>query len=429
MSARLSLNRRPLNRHLCRHLLGLWFVAIASAPAGSAASLAALLDEAAHRNPDIAVALSAWQGSTEISSQVSTLPDPQVTVQQVAVGSPRPFAEFSNSEFAYLGFGVSQDIPWPGKLRLRAEAADRDAAVSKQKFEAVRRDVFEQISAAYFQIGYLQKTLSVLDRDQALLDQMEKIAEARYRLGQGIQQEVLKAQLEKTKVLNEIAHHHGLMDSQQAVLKKLLNQAPGGADITADEITEAPLNYTADELMARVRTENPDVLGQQEMVRKQSLGVEIARKDRYPDFNVQYMWQHTAEQFRDYYMLTFSARLPIYRKRKLDPELTQAVDELNRSQRDYESHVQQAFFDVRDQVISVDTASQMLKIYREGLIPQAMATFRAGLAAYQTGNQDFETLLSAFRDVLGFDEEYWKTLADRETALARIEQVAGVRIH
>ncbi len=177
-----------------------------------------------------------------------------------------------------------------------------------------------------------------------------------------------------------------------------------------------------------MRTQNPDVAGQQEMVRKQSLQVEMARKDRYPDFSVQYMWQHTAEQFRDYYMLTFSARLPIYRRRKLNPEMTQAVEELNRSRREYESQVQQAYFEVRDQLLAAETAEQMLKIYREGLIPQALATFRAGLAAYEAGSEDFETLLSSFLDVLNFDEEYWKTLADHETALARIEQLTGVAI-
>src|SRR6185437_9681907 len=162
----------------------------------------------------------------------------------------------SNSDFAYIGFGVSQDIPWPGKLRLRAEAADRDAVASKQKFASTRREVFQQIAAAYFQLGYLQKTLAVLERDQSLLDQIEKIADVRYRLGQGNQQEVLKAQLQKTKILNEIAHHHGLMESQQAQLRKLLNRT-AGASIQADDLTETPLNYTADELMARVRTENP----------------------------------------------------------------------------------------------------------------------------------------------------------------------------
>jgi len=70
----------------------------------------------------------------------------------------------------------------------------------------------------------------------------------------------------------------------------------------------------------------------------------------------------------------------------------------------------------------------MLKIYREGLIPQALATYQSGLAGYQTGRQDFETLLSAFMDVFNFDEEYWKALSEHESALSRIEQLTGVSI-
>ena len=155
----------------------------------------------------------------------------------------------------------------------------------------------------------------------------------------------------------------------------------------------------------------------------------MARKDRYPDFNVQYMWQHTGNQFRDYYMLSFSARIPIYRRRKLNAEMAQSVEELNRSRREYESQVQSAFFDVRNQFIAAETASQMLKIYREGLIPQALATYQAGLASYQTGRLDFESLFSAFMDVLNFDSEYWKALMEHETALARIEQVAGMSLN
>lgn len=394
-----------------------------------AASLSELLDEAARNNPEISASMRAWRAAAQVPSQVSTLPDPQVSVQHVAVGSPRPFAGYSNSDFAYFGFGISQDIPYPGKLSLKAEAAQREAAVSRDKYEAAKRSVFEQVKASYFQLAYIQKTLGLIERDQTLLEQTEKIAEARYRLGQGTQQDVLKAQLEKTKILNELAHHHQLMGSQQALMSKILNRTPGAGEVQTEDLTETPLPFTADELLAKVRTENPDVTGGQEMVRKQSLQVELARKDRYPDFSVQYQWQHTAEQFRDYYMLTFSARLPIYRKRRLDPETTQAVEELGQSRREYDSHVQQAYFEVRDEYIAAETASQMLKIYREGLIPQGMAAFRAGLAAYEAGKQDFESLLTSFIDVLHFDEEYWKTLADHETALARIEQLTGVKIY
>jgi len=364
----------------------------------------------------------------QVPSQVSTLPDPQVTFQHLAVGSPRPFAGFSNSDFAYLGFGISQDLPYPGKLKLRGEAAQRDASASHERLEGVRRSTLEQLKAAYFQLAYIQHTLGILQRDDQLLLQIEKIAEARYRVGKGSQPDVLKAQLQRTKLLREVAHHAQQEGSFEAQLKKILNRPPDSADIQAEDLTETPLRYTSQELLARVRSENPDVTTGREMVRRQSLQVELARKDRYPDFSVQYMWQHTAEQFRDYYMLTVSARLPIYRRRKLNPELTQATEELNRSQHEYESHVQQAYFDVRDQFIAAETSAHLLKIYREGLIPQAMATFSAGLSGYETGRQDFETLLASFLDTLNFDEEYWRTLADHEIALARIEQLTGVTL-
>jgi outer membrane protein TolC len=388
-----------------------------------------LLEEATQNNPDIRAARAAWQAAAQAPSQVSTRPDPQVTVQNLSVGSPRPFAGFSNSEFAYIGFGVSQDLPYPGKLKLKGEAAQQDAIISRTKLEGIRRGVVGELKEAYFQIAYLQQTLEVLERNGRLLEEIERIAEARYRVGQGTQQDVLRAQLERTKLLLEIEHHHGAMNTQQSLIRKLLNRPPVSADITTQPLVETPVRYSSDELLAKARESNAAVSENREMVKRQSLAVEMARKDRYPDFNLQYMWQHTDEQFRDYYVLSFSARLPIYRRRKLNAEMAHSVEELNQARREYESEVQSAFFDVRNQYIAAETASQMLKIYREGLIPQALATYQAGLASYQTGRLDFESLFSAFLDVLNFDSEYWKTLMEHETALARIEQITGAQLN
>ena len=404
------------------------FRVCAGQPETTPARLSDLIDEATRNNPDIIATRHAWQAATQVSSQVSTLPDPQVTVQSFSVGSPRPFAGFSNSDFAYIGLAISQDLPYPGKLKLKGEAAQQDAAVAREKFETARRTVVQQVKETYFQIAYVQETLGVLERNGRLLEQIEKIADARYRVGQGNQQDVLKAQLERTKLLIEIAHHHELMGTQQALLVKLLNRPQGSPEITTEPLVETPLRYRSEKLLERVRDQNPEVAAQREMVKRQSVQIEIARKDRYPDFGAQFMWQRTGLDFPSYYMFTFSASLPIYRRRKLNPEMTQAVEELNRSRREYESQVQSAYFQVRDQYIAAQTASQILTIYHDGLIPQALATYQAGLASYQTGRLDFETLLSAFLDVLNFDQEYWKTLAEHETALSRIEQLTGVTL-
>src|SRR5665213_1405578 len=119
------------------------------------APLKDLLVEREPNNPQIAAARSGWESAKQIPSQVSTLPDPQFTAQQVSVGSPRPFAGYTNSDFAYFGLGISQDFPYPGKLRLRGEMAKRDADVVQQQYESVCRSVLAGIKAAYFQLSYL----------------------------------------------------------------------------------------------------------------------------------------------------------------------------------------------------------------------------------------------------------------------------------
>src|SRR5581483_1761910 len=175
--------------------------------------LATLLDEAGRNNSDIRAARSAWQAAMQVPSQVATPPDPQVTLQNLAVGSPRPFAGFSNSDFAYIGFAISQDLPYPGKLKLKGEAAQQDAAITRDKLETVRRGILEQVKEAYFQIAYAQQILDVLERNGKLLEEIERITDARYRVGQGTQQDVLKAQLERTKLLREIADQRGVMNT------------------------------------------------------------------------------------------------------------------------------------------------------------------------------------------------------------------------
>ena len=172
------------------------------------ASLQDLLTEAEQNNPQIQAARQGWEAAKQVPSQVSTLPDPQFNVQQVNVGSPRPFAGYTNSDFAYVGLGVSQDFPYPGKLRLKGEMAKRDADVVQQQYESVRRSILAGVKSAYFQLAYLSKTLGILESDGELLQQVEKAADARYRSGMGNQQDLLQAQLEQTKLLREITMHH-----------------------------------------------------------------------------------------------------------------------------------------------------------------------------------------------------------------------------
>ncbi len=391
--------------------------------------LAELLQEAEQNNPQIHVAREGWQAAKQVPSQVSTLPDPQFQIQQFSVGSPRPFAGYTNSNFAYIGLGVSQDFPYPGKLRLRGEIAKRDVDVVQQQYESVRRSILGGVESAYFQLAYLSKTLGILESDGQLLQQVEKAADARYRSGIGNQHDLLQARVERTKLLRQISMHHLEVAKLQAQIKQLLNRAQSSPDIEPFELPETPLPYTFEELLSASQAQNPEISGAEKMVEKQKLQVDLAHKDFYPDFNVQYMWQRTdPTQFRAYYMLTFGVRVPIYRGRKQRPELAQAEAELNRSRSESEVQSQQVAFEVRSEYETAQKSAELLNIYREGLLPQARAGFQAGIAAYQNNRQDFQSLLASFLDVLHLEEEYWKSAAERETALARLEQLTGLSL-
>jgi cobalt-zinc-cadmium efflux system outer membrane protein len=401
----------------------------ASSHAGVATPLSELLTEAEKNNPQIEAARHGWEAAKQVPTQVSTLPDPQFMLQHFSVGSPRPFAGYTNSEFAYIGLGVSQDIPYPGKLRLKGEIAKREADVSQQQIESVRRSVLADLKSAYFQLAYLSKTLVILEQDGELLKQVQQAVDARYRSGLGRQQDLLQAQLQQTKLLREIAMHHLEVGKLEAQIKQLLNRPQVSPDIAPTDLVETPFVQTYAELLAAAEVQNPEIASAKNMIEKQSLQIDLARKDFYPDFNVQYMWQRTdPTQFRAYYMLSVGVRVPIYRARKQRPELAQAEAEKLRAESELQAQSHQVAAELRAQYVLAQQTSELLKIHREGLSPQSRSEFQAALATYQSNKQDFQALLAAFLDVLRLDEEYWQNVAEYQTAIARLEQITGLSL-
>jgi outer membrane protein TolC len=141
------------------------------------------------------------------------------------------------------------------------------------------------------------------------------------------------------------------------------------------------------------------------------------------------MWQRTdPSQYRAYYQFTVGARIPIYRKRKQQPELAQAEIDENRARSELEAQSQELSATLRQQYVVVKKSAELSKLYREGLLPQAKAELQAGFAAYESNRQDFVTLLTSFLDVLKLDEEYWQTLAEHEAAIGQIEELTGLSL-
>ena len=184
------------------------------------------------------------------------------------------------------------------------------------------------------------------------------------------------------------------------------------------------LPYSAAELLQRAREQNPDVHSKQASIRQQETQVELAHKNFRPDFNVQYTYEHTGSQARDYYMATFGIRLPNRGRQKA--ELAEAQENQERARQELDAESQRVLSEVQQQYVRAKTSEERLKIYSDGLVPQSEATFQSALSAYQSNRQDFESLLSGFLDVLNLDLEYRNELVEHESALAELERLTGV---
>ena len=387
--------------------------------------LRALVNEALSRSPVVLTARTHWQALTKVPIQAATLPDPQVSFQQFTVGSPQPASGYESSDFYYTGFGVSQDIPGPGKLRLQKAEAEKEAEYGENRYEAARRDIEEKVKEVYYELFYHAKTLAILDRNQGELNQIQQIAETRYRLDQGLQQDLIKAQLQTTEILKEHAMHHQEEDQEQLELKQLLGRDPDSPNIEIGDVETTHLELDSVQLARLSDGGSPDLAAERAMEARSAEALKLAHQGYWPDFTVGYSYEKTGPGFRDYYMLTLGAKIPLYFWRKQTPAIEQAALEAESARKQTAATQLQVSSDVEASLVAMRTAERMMSIYRDGLIPQAETSQASAMSAYQVGKVDFQTLVSSVLDLQNLRQEYYRSLADHEIAVAKIQQVIG----
>ncbi len=393
---------------------------------GPTTSLASLVAEAQSRNAQVSVADHAWRASTYLAAQATALPDPQITVQDLSVGSPKPWAGFSNSDFAYVGFGISQDLPYPGKLRLRGVAAEREADAQKAQIEVARTNIADQVKTAYLRLAYLQQSVSLLDQNTTVIDALIKTEVSRYSVGQGSQADILRAQLERTKLLRETTMHEQEMGQLEATLKALLHRPQESDDIVPEPLKATDTSPQQQDAPALVADQNSTLKADRAMAVEQEARLQAAKRGTKPDFTAGYMFQATGSDYRDYYVATFNVRFP--RKKRVNAEIAEAAEMLERSRAEADADQQQLVAEARKEAIAVESSAELMKEYQQGLIPQAESVFRSELNAYQSNRSTLSAVLNALMERISFEHDYQQALLDRETALAHLETLTGAEL-
>jgi outer membrane protein TolC len=386
-------------------------------------SLERLLEQARFANPELKAARARWEAATKRPSQEGSLPDPRVSVRNFGVG--RPASGLNGSNFAFVSLGASQAIPYPGKLGLRRNIAVEAARVEEQRYRQLELDVLAQVKLHYYDYAYQQRALETVADDRELFQQFIKIAEARYSVGKGIQQDVLQAQIRLTALREREEVFQQRSESAVAAMNALLNRSPDEPAELPDELEPSPFPEELGELYREAQQSSPQLRGQEHQVSQRAAALELSRKEYRPDFNVGFEWQRTGSLFPNYYVASFEAKIPLYFWRKQRLGVEEAASNLVAARHEYRAQQQDLLFRTKNHYLMARSAERLMSLYKTAIVPQATLTLESAISAYQVGEVDFLTLIDAASRLLDYELEYYKQLTAYQQALAQMEPIVG----
>jgi outer membrane protein, heavy metal efflux system len=445
-----------LIRRLLRGL-GLCAVAVAAASAqapdvsqaADSASLEALVRRAVTVHPAVRAAEARSNAASARVLPAGTRPDPMLMagIQNLPVSDPG-----FGDEMTMKMVGLSQTIPYAGRLRLRRTAAEHEVAAAQARVAMARLEAAERVRSAYFELAYLDRALEIVARNQRLLSDFVRVTEVRYSTGSGAQSDVLQANIE----VSRLAEAAVALAEQRRIAQARLNEALDRPSDAALPVTSIPARITraaapatpsesrfvspalgaraansplpALEALQATAVEHSPLLQEHDaMIQAQAARVEIARREHLPDVDVSIQYGQR-DGYPDMVTATVSVPLPINRARRQRQGVTEAAAELMAEQAGHHEMQNRIRLDVARLHSELEQSRSQLALFVGSILPQATAALESATSSYQVGRVDLLALLEAQATVFNYETQYHRLVTDFAQKLAELERVVGVEI-
>ena len=384
-----------------------------------------LIEQALENNPEIKSMQRRFDSARARIAQAKALDEPMLSIGYM--GNIVPFQVQEGDPSSGRTISISQDLPFPGKRSLKGKVASSDADAEWWAFEQTRRNVVAEVKDSYFDLYYLTKALGVVTKTKTLLEQFIKIAEARYSVGKGIQQDVLKAQVEFSKLIEQQTMLDQRKQIAEARLNSLLYREPESPVRTPEELRPRDFSYSLGQLNETAIANYPDLKAQRRKIEGAQYAIQLAKKEFYPDFSVGFTYVNRPAM-PEMYGVTVGIKLPVYYGQKQRPALTEATASFEAEKRSFENRTTVLMFKIRDKYLAETTARRLLSLYSTTIVPQSSLSLESAIAGYQVGRVDFLTLLDNLVTLLNYELSYYEQLSNEEKAVAALEPLVGVTL-
>ncbi|MCH5375454.1 MAG: TolC family protein [Planctomycetes bacterium] len=378
------------------------------------------------QNPAVQAARMRVQALANRVPQAASLQDP--TVGATLFAEPVQTAS-GQQEFA---LSASQRVPWFGKLATAAAMAEQDVQAGRARLAAAELDVIEQVKRAYYELYFVEQSLRITEENKRQLQLIQDIVDRRYRVQREVsQQDLLRVQVELARLETELVRLRQQLESAQARLARQLHISPETPLRAVEQIDVAQVPRDLDSLYRRAIASRPELHAALAEIHRDRVGVEMARLNYFPDVTLGVNWIDTSDaglspiaNGRDAFLVTAGVNMPIYRKR-LDAGVREAESKAVASARQYDAAKDQTMEDVKDLFAQAASQEELLRLFREDILPKAKQTLEQSIGAYTVGEVDILQLVDNWRELLRFYVTEKQLEAQLGQTLASLARVVG----
>ena len=420
------------------------------------AELHALVATALTRSPTVRAAMARVEAARHRAVASSVPPDPMLMagIQNQPLGrDPTAMTVGGPDPMTMRMVGVSQSIPYPGKLALRRRVAERETEAGEAAVETARRLVVRDVKQAYYELAFIDRAREIVDRNRDVLASVMRVTDARYGLGTSSQTEVLKARVDGTRLAQTASD---LAEQRNAVLARLTALLDHTLDTAAlrpaipARIARLVLPAVAEdirftsnvlgsraagsplpalvELQDAALVNSPELREHESMIAVQAARVDLARRDRLPDVDVSVQYGQRGGGLPDMVSASVSVPLPIFARRKQDQLTGEASAQLEALHAEHQASANAIRAEVASLVSDVERARTQLALYAKALVPQGRAMLTSATSSYQVGRAELRDVLEAQASLFTYETDNARALADFARQLAELERVVGTEV-
>jgi outer membrane protein TolC len=377
-------------------------------------------------NPEIRAAVRRLSLAQLKTATARSLDDPMLMMRDWDTPLRRPW----DLNQAQLMASLQQTFPSRQKRDQRARLAEDNAGIAAIDLETLRQEVSAEVRKTCADLMRNADEMRLLERQRSLLKEALAVALAQYSIGKAPQSDVLRAQMALTRLSEQLIELEEERDNARAQLNALMGRPPDEAIEIAGSYTSPAALPSIEELEQAAIEHRPELAALRTQIAKSRDEGKLTRLAMKPDFTVGlgYMLMPTGSLARNAYMAEVSMNLPWLNRERHNGEAKQADAATDVSQSELDARASTVFLEIRQAQIEVLAAEKRVKLYRDTLLPQAEASFKASTAAYQNNRAEFMSLIDAQNLSLDIQTAYYKASAATDEGMAQLERAIGAPI-